>query len=207
VAGQTPKRPQQGWIYFINPYRVSLTCHFRHVHIYELNEPGYLKCKTCQGTINSSRVIRGEHPHIIWTSDEFQDKSGYKAPFFSVIPLTSEKNQTGLHTGLPTTLPINPTQKNGLDKKSYALVHQLFAVDANCFKDKVGHWLERKGQLERADKDDINERLKFHLGLTENSSDDWWAKNASIELLKKVYYFLPNKEKSQAIEELIDLEL
>ncbi|MFN6325670.1 MAG: hypothetical protein ACK4WN_09155 [Aphanizomenon sp.] len=45
------------------------------------------------------------------------------------------------------------------------------------------------------------------MGLTENPSDDWWAKNASIELLKKVYYFLPNKEKSQAIEELInDLE-
>jgi mRNA-degrading endonuclease toxin of MazEF toxin-antitoxin module len=207
VAGQKPKRPQKGWIYFINPYRVSLTCHFRHVHIYELNEPGEVECKTCQEKINSSRVIRGEHPHIIWTSDEFQDQSGYKATF-SVIPLTSEKTHTSLHTGLPTTLPINPTQKNGLDKKSYALVHQLFAVDANCFKDKVGNWLERKGQLERADKDAIDERLKFHLGLIDNPSDDWFIKNANIETLKKVFYSLPNKElKSQAIEELInDLE-
>jgi hypothetical protein len=34
-----------------------------------------------------------------------------------------------------------------------------------------------------------------------------FVKNANIETLKKVFYFLPNKEKSQAIEELInDLE-
>ena len=143
---------------------------------------------------------------LLETIDEFQDKSGYKAPFFSVIPLTSEKNQTGLHTGLPTTLPINPTQKNGLDKKSYALVHQLFAVEANCFKDKAGNWLERTGQLEKADKDAIDERLKFHLGLIDNPSDEWFIKNANIETLKKVFYLLPDKEKSQAIEELIDLE-
>ncbi len=113
MAGQKPKRPQQGWIYFINPYRVSLSCNFRHVHIYELNEPGEVECKTCQDTINSSRVFRGEHPHIIWTSDEFQDQSGYITTF-SAIPLTSQTT----YTGLPTTLPINPTQKNGLDKKS-----------------------------------------------------------------------------------------
>ena len=203
MAGQKPPKPRQGWIYFINPYRVSLSCHFRHIHIYELNEPGEVECKTCKDTINSSRVLRGEHPHIIWTSDEFQDKSGYIATF-SAIPLTSQTT----YTGLITTYPINPTQKNGLDKKSYALVHQPCTVDANCFKDLAGNWLERKGQLEKADKDAIDERLKFYLGLTDNPSGDWWAKNASIELLKKVYYFLPNKDiKSQAIEELInDLE-
>ncbi len=199
MAGQKPPRPQQGWIYFINPYRVSLTCHFRHVHIYELNEPGEVECKTCQDKINSSRVIRGEHPHIIWTSNEFQDQSSYITTF-SAIPLTSQTT----YTGLLTTWPINPTQKNGLDKKSYALVHQPCTVDVNCFKDSAGNWLKRTGQLEKADKDAIDDRLKFYLGLTENPSDDWWAKNASIELLKKVYYFLPNKEKSQAIEELIN---
>jgi mRNA interferase MazF len=203
VAEQKPQRPKQGWIYFINPYRVSLRCHSGHVHIYELNEPGEVECKTCQDTINSSRVFRGEHFHIIWTSDEFQDKSRYKATF-SAIPLTSQET----YKGLPTTWPINPTQKNGLYETSYALVHQLFTVEANCFKDSAGNWLERKGQLERADKDAIDERLKFHLGLIDNPSDEWFIKNANIEILKKVFDFLPNKElKSQAIEELInDLE-
>ncbi len=203
MAGQKPQKPRQGWIYFINPYKVSLSCHSDHVHIYELNEPGEVECKTCKDTINSSRVFRGTHPHIIWTSDEFQDQSARIATF-SAIPLTSQTT----YTGLPTTWPINPTQKNGLDKKSYALVHQLFAVEANCFKDKAGNWLERTGQLEKADKDAIDERLKFHLGLIDNPSDDWFIKNANIETLKKVFYSLPNKElKSQAIEELInDLE-
>jgi mRNA interferase MazF len=200
VAGQ---KPRQGWIYFIHLYRLYLRCHFGHIHIYDLYEPGEVECKTCTDIINSSRVLRGEHPHIIWTSDEFQDQSG-KIATFSAIPLTSQTT----YTGLTTTYPINPTQKNGLDKKSYALVHQLCTVDANCFKDSAGNWLERKGQLEKADKDAIDERLKFYVGSTDNPSDDWWAKNASIELLKKVYYSLPNKDiKSQAIEELInDLE-
>jgi mRNA interferase MazF len=204
VAGQKPQKPRQGWIYFINPYKVSLRCHSGHVHFYELNEPGEVECKSCKDTINSSRVFRGEHPHIIWTSDEFQDQSEYKATF-SVIPLTSQTT----YTGLPTTLPINPTQKNGLDRKSYALVHQLFVVEANCFKDKAGNWLEPTGTLEKAHKDAINERLIFYLRLTDNPSDEWFIKNANIETLKKVFNFLPNKElKSQAIEELMnDLEL
>ena len=62
--------------------------------------------------------------------------------------------------------------------------------------------------MEKADKDAIDERLKYYLGLTDNPSDDWFLRNADIETLKKVFYFLPNKElKSQAIEELInDLE-
>ncbi len=34
------QRPRQGWIYSINPYRVSLRCKLGHVHIYNLDEPG-----------------------------------------------------------------------------------------------------------------------------------------------------------------------
>ncbi|MBE9059317.1 hypothetical protein [Sphaerospermopsis sp. LEGE 08334] len=61
------------------------------------------------------------------------------------------------------------------------------------------------GQLDRDDKDVIDERLKLFLGLTENPSDDWFIKNASIELVKKVYDFLPNQDvKNKAIEELIN---
>ena len=31
------KRPKQGWIYMINPYRVSLRCGNGHQHFYDLD--------------------------------------------------------------------------------------------------------------------------------------------------------------------------
>jgi mRNA-degrading endonuclease toxin of MazEF toxin-antitoxin module len=198
MAGQKPK---QGWIYFIDPYHVSLKCRFNHIHIYDLDQPGEVECKTCKMIMNSSRVLRGEHPYIIWTSDQFQDESEYIATF-SVVPLTSQTT----FQGLPTTHPVNPTTKNGLDKKSYALVNQISTVDANCFKDSSGNWLQRIGQLDKSDKDAIEERLKYYLDISENPSDDWFVKNASIELLKKVYDYLPDEQtKNQDIEELLQL--
>ncbi len=196
MAGQ---RPRQGWIYSINPYRVSLRCKLGHVHIYNLNEPGEVECQTCTENINSSRVFRGIHPYIIWTSDQFQDESGYIATF-SVIPLTSQAT----FNGLPTTYPINSTSRNGLDKSSYALVHQICTVDANCFKDSSANWLERIGQLDKADREAVEERLKYFLNIQENASEDWFAQNASPELLKKVFDYLPEHTKDLAIEELIN---
>ncbi|MFN6519165.1 MAG: type II toxin-antitoxin system PemK/MazF family toxin [Nostoc sp. CreGUA01] len=199
MAGQ---KPRQGWIYCINPYKVSLRCQFGHIHVYDLDEPGELKCQTlsCTEKINSSRVFRGTHPYVIWTSNEFQDKSGYIATF-CVIPLTSQTT----FNGLPTTYPINSTSKNGLDKNSYALVHQICTVDANCFKDSNGDWLNRIGQLDKADKDAIYKRLNYFFNFPENPSDDWFAQNATVELLQKIFYFLPDENtKSKAIEELIN---
>jgi mRNA interferase MazF len=133
----TGKKPRQGWIYFINPYRLSLRCKLGHYHIYHLDEPGEIYCKTnfCMQIINSSRVFRGEHPYIIWTSDKFQDNSDY-IDTFTVIPLTSSTRERD--KGLPTAYPINATVRNGLDKQSFALVHQICTVDANCFNDSCG---------------------------------------------------------------------
>lgn len=199
VAG---KKPRQGWIYFINPYRVSIRCKLGHNHIYDLNEPGKIECKTnsCTQIINSSRVFRGEHPYIIWTSDQFQDDVEY-IQTFTVIPLTSQETCKGL----PTAYPINSTSKNGLSKNSFALVHQICTVDASCFKDSQGDWSGRMGQLDKGDKEAIEERLKYFLNLQENPGEDWFAQNASIELLQKVFDYLPDKEtKSIAIEKLID---
>ncbi|MEH2253322.1 MAG: type II toxin-antitoxin system PemK/MazF family toxin [Nostoc sp.] len=170
-----------------------------HVHIYNLDEPGEIECQTCTENINSSRVFRGTHPYIIWTSDQFQDESGYIATF-SVIPLTSQ----GTFNGLPTTYPINSTSRNGLDKNSYALVHQIYTVDANCFKDSSANWLDRIGQLDKLDKDTIEERLKYFFNIQENPSEDWFAQNASPELLKKVFDYLPEDTKNLAVEELIN---
>lgn len=196
MAGQKPK---QGWIYSINPYRVSLRCKVGHVHIYNLDEPGEVECKTCTQNINSSRVFRGIHPYIIWTSDEFQDKYGYTSTF-SVIPLTSQTTSSGL----PTIYPINSTSRNGLYKTSYALVHQICTVEANCFKDSSANWVDRIGQLDKPDKDVIEERLKYFLNIQENPSEDWFTQNASLELLKKVFDYLPEDTKSLAIEKLIN---
>lgn len=199
MAGQ---KPRQGWIYFINPSRVSLRCKFGHHHIYERNEPGDIECKTisCTQVINSSRVFRGKHPYIVWTSDEFQDESTY-IQTLTLIPLTSQETSKGL----PTVYPINSTSTNGLDKTSFALVHQICTVDANCFKDSKGHWLKRVGQLDKADKEAIEERLKYFLNLGDNPGEDWFIKNASIELLQKVFNSLADETtKSMAIEKLID---
>jgi len=200
VAGQ---KPRQGWIYMINPYRVSLRCKLGHIHIYNLDEPGEISCKTssCTQTINSSRVFRGEHPYIIWTSDKFQDDVNY-IDTFTVIPLTSSTRERD--KGLPTAYPINATTRNGLNKQSFALVHQICTVDANCFKNPKGDWLTRIGQIDKSDKDAVEERLKYFLNIKENPSNDWFMKNASPALVKKVFDYLPEDNKQLVVEKLID---
>ncbi|MBR8834925.1 MAG: type II toxin-antitoxin system PemK/MazF family toxin [Stigonema ocellatum SAG 48.90 = DSM 106950] len=196
-------KPRQGWIYFINPYRVSLRCKLGHYHIYNLDEPGEISCKTnsCTQIINFSRVFRGEHPYIIWISEKFPDDFNY-IETFTVIPLTSSTRERD--KGLPTAYPINATIRNGLDKQSFALVHQICTVDANSFKDTKGDWLNRTGQIDKPDKDAIEERLKYFLNIQENPSDDWFVKNASPELLKKVFDNLCEDSKQSALEEFID---
>lgn len=200
MAGQ---KPRQGWIYFINPYRLSLRCKLGHIHIYNLNEPGEISCKTssCTQIINSSRVFRGEHPYIIWTCDSFQDDCSY-IETFTVIPLTSSTRE--MDKGLPTAYPINATSKNGLNKQSFALAHQICTVEANCFKEKNGDWLARIGQIDKPDKEAIDERLKYLFNIQEEPSNDWFVNNASPELLKKVFNYLSEDIKQSALEELID---
>ena len=203
MAGKTPR---QGWIYLVNAQKVSLRCQHNHNHIYDLSKPGKIECKTvdCRLTVNSSRVFRGEHHYLIWTSDQFQDDSECLQPF-TVIPLTFQETCKGL----PTAYPINSTSKNGLDQNSLALVHQICTVDANCFKDSQGNWFERVGQVDKGDKESIEERLKYFLNLEDDSSDDWLMNNVSVEVLEKVFDYLPNEiKKNIALEKVIsDLEL
>lgn len=185
----------------INPYRVSLQCSSGHSHFYDLDEPGEVECKTssCSLRMNSSRVFRGIHPHIIWTGDRFQDESNYLQTF-TVIPLTSKTT----FLGLPTTYPIVNTARNGLSQKSYALIHQLCTVDGNCFKDAAGSWLSRMGQIDLRDRKEITKRLKFWLNLDELPSDNWLRQNASGALVQKVYGYLSETEKRELLERLLD---
>ena len=198
MAGQ---RPRQGWIYIINPYRVSLRCRHGHQYFYELDEPEVVTCKhlSCNLTINSSRVFRGTHPYIIWTSDQFQDENHY-IQTFTVIPLTSQTT----FSGLSTAYPITKTKRNGLDKTSYALVHQICTVDGNCFKDNQGNWLSRIGQLSKDDKTEIEETLAYFLNINKEPKQDWFRDNASPELVKIIFDYLSEEKKQDALDNLLD---
>ncbi len=53
----------------INPGRVVLRCRLGHEHIYDISGSEEFNCSTplCTLKINSSRVMRGLHPHILWS--------------------------------------------------------------------------------------------------------------------------------------------
>lgn len=203
MAGKTPR---QGWIYLVNPQKVSIRRQHNHNQIYDLNEPDKMECKTldCKLTVNYSRVLPGEHHYLFWEIDQVQDKSE-SLQTFTVIPLTFQTTCKGL----PTAYPINSTSKNGLDRNSLALVHQICTVDANCFKDSQGNWLDRVGQVDKGDKESIEERLKYFFNLGNDSSDDWLMNNVSVEVLEKVFDYLPqDMTKKIDLEKVIsDLEL
>jgi mRNA interferase MazF len=149
-------------------------------------------------TINSSRVIRGTHPYIIWMSDEVMVHS---LQTFVVIPLTSKDT----YIGLPTTYPIRMDSKNGLEKKSYALVHQITTIDANCLKDANGKWLGKRGVLGTDDRKEIRNRLRYSLSLSTDLSEDWFAANASQELIQNLFERLPADEQDDLLDKLINL--
>lgn len=203
MAGKTPR---QGWIYLVHPQKVSLRCQQNHNHIYDLNVPNEMECNTvdCKLKVNSNRVLRGEHHYLFWEIDQFQDNSECLQTF-TVIPLTFQETCKGL----PTAYPINSTSKNGLDRNSLALVHQICTVDANCFKDSQGNWFERVGQVDKGDKESIEERLKYFFNLEDDSSNDWLMNNVSVEVLEKVFDYLPKEmTKKIDLEKVIsDLEL
>jgi hypothetical protein len=197
MAGQ---KPRQGWIYRINPSRVSLRCKQGHVHIYDLKEPSQIECnhKDCTEKLNASRVLRGSHPHLVWTSEQFRNNSD-DIQTFAIIPLSSRE----IYKGLPTVYPINPTQRNELDSEYYALIHQIYTVDGNCFKDSNHHWLKRIGQLDKSDKEAIEKRLHYFLVIQDNPDGDWFCQNASPELTKKVFYQLSEDERNNLIDEFL----
>ena len=200
MAGKTPK---QGWIYLINPYRVFLRCLLGHIHIYSLDKTDNLCCKTavCKQIIKYSKQFRGEQAYIIWTSEKFKNGLNY-IDTFTLIPLIFDIRERD--KGLPMIYPINPTNRNGLEKQFFALTHQIFTADANCFKDVKGDWLNRIGQLDKSDKQAIEERLKYFLDIQENPSGDWLIKNTPLEILREVFDNLSVDNQYSALVDFID---
>ncbi len=196
-------KPRQGWIYLINPYRVFLRCLLDHIHFYNLDKPGEISCKTgdCRQIINYSRTFRGEQPYIIWESGKFKNGVNY-IDTFTAIPLVFSMRERV--KGLPIVYPINPTKSNGFEKQSFALAHQIFTVDASCFKDDSGDWLTRIGQIGKGEKQAIEERLKYFLDIQDNPNDDWFIKNVSLEVLREVFDNLAEDNQYSALVDLID---
>ena len=193
-----PKNPTQGNIYFIDPKFVYLKCKDDHEHHYDISSKDSIECKEhdCYLTINSSQIMRGEHPYIVWSNF-------YKPPLINlyyVIPLTSQDT----FNGLPTTYAIKPSKDNNLTKKGYALIHQLTTVDAACFKDINGDWIERRGKIDKDQKEDIKKRLINLLNLPSEPNDDWLKNNASPELIKKISIYLTSEELKETTEFLVD---
>lgn len=198
MAGQ---KPRQGWVYMVDPSRVILTCKNRHSRAYTLTEHGEVNCKvdSCNLTINSSHITRGRHPYVVVTSNEYQDEIS-RIPTLVAIPLTTQLT----FVGLPDVYPINKTIENGLDSKSYALVHQVRVIDATCFKDFSGSWMPRIGQLSLSDKEAIKSRLQYVLGIEFQPSDDWLRQNSNPELLLKIYGHLSKEEQATLLENLLE---
>jgi mRNA-degrading endonuclease toxin of MazEF toxin-antitoxin module len=142
--------------------------------------------------------LRGSHPHLVWTSEQFQNDSD-NIQTFAIIPLSSKET----YKGLPTVYPINPTQRNDLEAQSYALVHQIYTVDSNCLKDSDHHWLKRIGQLDKSDKEAIEKRLHYFLVIQDNPDSDWFCQNVSPELAKQVFYQLAADERNNLIDEFL----
>lgn len=193
----TEQKPRPGWIYMINPKRVVLRCRRGHEHVYDISGPEELNCseESCVLKINSSRVIRGLHPHIVW-SEFIVDK----LHFYLVIPLTSKDT----FRGLPTSYPIKANLQNGLNHTSITLVHQLTTVDAECFKEPNGTWMKRLGVISADEKKDIEARLMLALNLPNSPSEDWFTQNASTELLEKIFMLMDTSQREGAISRLLN---
>jgi mRNA interferase MazF len=181
---------------------VWLRCNSGHIHRYSRSQDLVVTCqsKGCSNTINSSHVFRGYHPYIIWTDENYNDR--YKKTF-TAIPCTSKDTLAGL----PTVFPINESSRNGLEKKSYALIHQVCTVDAACFKDQDDRWMPRLGTLDKKDLEMVEERLIYHLGLFDGSQNllsNYVRENSSVELLKQLFDCLPDEQKNEALEYFIN---
>ena len=139
--------------------------------------------------------MRGKHPHIIWSEYSYG-----KFHTYHVIPLTSKDT----FRGLPSVYPIKKNGRNGLDKNSLALVHQLTMIDSECLRYGNGQWMQRMGVISADDRKAIELRLKFSLQLSETPSDDWFTENASPELLKQIFSNLNKEQQENIVTDLLD---
>ncbi len=192
MPGQTPRK---GWIYFINPKKVVLTCNGRHTLPYSLPECEFIDCRVsgCSHQVNLSRVMRGTHPYIVWKHEESLNLA-------TVIPLTSKEALRGR----PDTLPIKPNAQNNLSKTSLAVIPQIATIDNACFKDKAGRWMNKHGILGKTDKQYLTERILYHLDIPKEAVKDWFLEGVSKEKLVQECLKRPEHERAELAERLLE---
>lgn len=181
----------------LDPKQVILTCSSGHTHVYDISGPEELNCShsSCTSKLNSSRVMRGVHPYIVWSDYTYGKLSLYHA-----IPLTSKDT----FRGLPVSYPIKANPRNGLTCTSLALIHQLTTVDVGCFKDANGSWMKRLGVISADEKKGLEDRLRLALNLPNCPDEDWFVQNTSPELLEKVFMGIEPVHREEALSRLID---
>ena len=173
------KQPRQGWIYTIDTNGVSFKDKKGDGEIFHLDEGGF--------------------SYLVWKNNKSQ-KQKNTLPTLTVIPLTSKTTWVGL----PIIYPITATKKNLLSHNLYALIHQISIIDGKYFQNLSGNWLPRIGQLDKNDKERIEERLSYYLSSHRNSHQDWFKNNTSRKLLAKVYEHLQGKQKEEVFNTLLD---
>ncbi len=165
----------------VDPNLLVLSCKAGHRHAYDLLGGTTTRCAepSCTERIQTTKIMAGSHPHLIWTSLEY----GNDFHLYYAIPLTSQTT----FAGLPTAIPIRKDSGNGLDKDSFALIHQITPIDSECFRDSQGEWSERKGRLGKKSMDRLEEQLKRFLMISMGMNEDWFKQNASVELCQIVF--------------------
>ena len=48
--------------------------------------------------------------------------------------------------------------------------------------------------------------MKYALSIADRPDEDWFKKNATPELLKRIYSYLPETSRETALENLLDLD-
>ncbi len=194
MTGRKTPKPIRGNIYMVDPNRLVLTCQIGHRHEYDLLGDLIISCAepSCTQKIQKTKIMAGIHPYIIWTELEY----GNNFHLYYAIPLTSKTT----FDGLPTAIPLVRDTGNGLDKDSFALIHQVTPINSECFRDIQGQWLERKGRLSPKQMKRLEEQLKKFWIFSMSMDEDWFKQNASLELCQAIFANLSMTDREIFIE-------
>lgn len=115
----------QGSVYFLDPALLAVRCAHCREHFEYIVPP--VKCPSCHQVINADHLQREPRPVIIVTETSFIPRT----TVVTVVPLTTTPQP------VETRMRFEGGLVPGITKDSFALVHQLRAVNkASFFKEQ-----------------------------------------------------------------------